>query len=755
MEKRKTFEGGSLTFGDKRRREAWEVEAGLPGDDLGGLNAEAGADAGFGDGDAAGWDRTEVDYFIEQHLVGWIIGRGGATLREIEQSYSVSISVDQSTKELGYSRIRATGDATALQAACDHMNESLARAVAGPGDSSDPSATGPFLLESPPAPVVDSTLQGALEDMHIEQRLVGWLLGKGGAVIREIELSSGCKISINQETKHLGFSKVQVHGSVHQRQHARQLISESIERADSFSAEAAEEVEVGALPIGASYASTFGSSGGGVGASRILEEGMMVEQKWVGWLIGRGGGVTREIEQETMAKIRIDQSTKHLGYSTIQIQGNRSEVEMAKSRIAASLQKVGAAPLSTGHGGGGGGGGGVGGRASVGGPGTQQVQIEQHLIGWLLGRGGGMIKEIEAASGARISLNQETKELGYSVATIKGDPDAVSKAQEAIAETLSRVGGSAPTAAEAYNGGAVESSMKTSRSLPPLVAPQAYNGSSGRNRDPSLTNLDPALALAVESIANAVGQPHLARQLGGVLKQAGVTKPVNQSAAEPLRNPSHRPMHQSMQGHGHDAPVELQLEQKWVGWLLGGKGKTVKAIEAESGAKISIDQSTKEYGYSVLKLSGSPDAIRLAQERIQASLALVIPGGSTTPALIPMGGGAEASFADAFYVGQGDVPRMSGDAVDAGEVSEGDMEVDQKLVGWLLGKSGVVLKEIEQQSGARVTIDQSTKELGYSIVRVRGGYHECAAARALIQDKITQAGPPASMSGAGFGSMLS
>merc|ERR1740121_956130 len=51
---------------------------------------------------------------------------------------------------------------------------------------------------------------------------------------------------------------------------------------------------------------------------------------------------------------------------------------------------------------------------------------------------------------------------------------------------------------------------------------------------------------------------------------------------------------------------------------------------------------------------------------------------------------------------------------------DGELQVEQRSVGWLLGKGGVVLKEMEEQSGARISIDQSTKAMGYSTVRISG-----------------------------------
>jgi len=78
----------------------------------------------------------------------------------------------------------------------------------------------------------------------------------------------------------------------------------------------------------------------------------------------------------------------------------------------------------------------------------------------------------------------------------------------------------------------------------------------------------------------------------------------------------------------------------------------------------------------------------------------------------------------------------------AGQQQEGetvDITVEQAKVGWLLGKAWVVLKTIEAQSGARCALDQSTKGLGYSTVRISGSSDCSARAKQMIEEKLSQA----------------
>lgn len=584
----------------------------------------------------------EAEFYVEQCLVGWMIGKAGATLKEIEHAYQVKIAVDQSTKNQGYSKVKIGGAASFVQLAAEHVNNSLARASVGSNSVDGSETIGPFLLDAPPGDGPDTLY----EEMHIDQRYVGWLLGKSGGVIREIEQASGCKVSINQESRNQGFSKAQLHGVVDERAHARQLILNSLERAQ-------------AMP-------GSGDRGGcGNGFRHMTEEGMQVEQKYVGYLLGRSGGLAKEIEQESGARVTIDQSTKSQGYSMVLLSGEVPQVESAKLRVVASLQKVGGMPMqdsgsSASYGRFGGGG--------AAGDAVTEVQIDQQWVGWLLGKGGQVVKEIEAATGAKVSMNQETKPLGYSIATLKGNSQQVSLAYEHISDKLRRVNhsGDGPVIISQVGG---QASPFLGRAPAINLAPQANRLSQFPPRKPPLTN--PAAVL---------GGGAAAPSTGGVLGSS----------------------------------LELHVEQLSVDWLLGKGDQALREIEAMTGAKVSVDQSTRVMGYSIVKVVGSALGVQLAQQRIQAVLS------SAAPCDAP---------ADRAGLGGGLVADEPGE----------EMQVQQKWVGWLLGKSGVVLKEIELQSGASVKIDQSTKDMGYSTVRIEGDWQQSAIAQRLIQDKISQA----------------
>jgi len=214
------------------------------------------------------------------------------------------------------------------------------------------------------------------------------------------------------------------------------------------------------------------------------------------------------------------------------------------------------------------------------------------------------------------------------------------------------------------------------------------------------------------------------------------------------------------------ATVELQIQQKTVGWLIGKGGKTMREIEAESGARVKVDQSTKDLGYSVFTITGNQSSVQHAHNRVQASLSTCCPDGTAILGVISKeepgfadgfgGSGPSSGAAPGFHGGldfQGaDLHGLTGpSSLGNNMTTQETVQVQQSYVGWLLGKSGTVLREIEMKSGARIVLDQSVKELGFSNVNVHGAPPQVATARALIEEKCRQAEQRGNQSGKGGG----
>merc|ERR1719321_1123806 len=82
-----------------------------------------------------------------------------------------------------------------------------------------------------------------------------------------------------------------------------------------------------------------------------------------------------------------------------------------------------------------------------------------------------MIKEIETESGTRISFDQTTKELGYSVAQISGGENAVSQAKLLIATKLEKINPGSGQAIMAEQGVQLGSEAMVQQHQPPMSQP--------------------------------------------------------------------------------------------------------------------------------------------------------------------------------------------------------------------------------------------------------------------------------------------
>lgn len=64
---------------------------------------------------------------------------------------------------------------------------------------------------------------------------------------------------------------------------------------------------------------------------------MVIEQKYVAYLIGRGGQALAEINSAAGVSIQIDQSTRGTGFVVANIYGTEENAQKAKSIISAKI----------------------------------------------------------------------------------------------------------------------------------------------------------------------------------------------------------------------------------------------------------------------------------------------------------------------------------------------------------------------------------------------------------------------------------
>ncbi|CAE7733830.1 Tdrkh [Symbiodinium sp. CCMP2592] len=150
---------------------------------------------------------------------------------------------------------------------------------------------------------------------------------------------------------------------------------------------------------------------------------------------------------------------------------------------------------------------------------------------------------------------------------------------------------------------------------------------------------------------------------------------------------------------------ETQIEQPWsaVGFFIGKQGEYIKRIQAQTGATVVIDQETKDYGYSMIRIMDGP-GLREASEMVKYRLDQV----------------KEAAVQRA----------------PAGEYEE--LSVPQGQVGAIIGRGGDTLRQIKAESGAIIVLSQETKGQGFSTVRFAGSQDAVLKAKDLVQQRLAE-----------------
>lgn len=215
-----------------------------------------------------------------------------------------------------------------------------------------------------------------------------------------------------------------------------------------------------------------GESGGGAGgASRVSSTpyvhgivingektlDMMVPGSKVGYIIGKGGEMIRNLQERAGVKMTVFQQTSEASDSAKQLRivGSPDKVDYAKElvndlltekeleslKIRTNKPMGGGGPMGMGGGGPMGGGpmGGGGGPNEYGSsrPGTQEIPVPAQFVGLVIGKGGESIKRIQAETGCKVQFDtSKTDDKGNTVCQISGPMDCQRRAEDLIKEII-------------------------------------------------------------------------------------------------------------------------------------------------------------------------------------------------------------------------------------------------------------------------------------------------------------------------------
>ncbi|KOS18463.1 Far upstream element-binding protein 3 [Escovopsis weberi] len=306
---------------------------------------------------------------------------------------------------------------------------------------SPPNRSRPFSPRSGAGGRERSPLRGGGDDnsetIQIESSLVGLIIGRQGENLRRIEADTNCRVQFLAATDGGPFRQCKITGARPRRADVKAAINRIIE-------------DSGMGPLNRAQEKPRDASKGGAGALRDGEDHMqiMVPDRTVGLIIGRGGETIRDLQERSGCHINIVGESKSVnGLRPVNLIGSRESAARAKDLImeivdsdsrgdgpASGTKKPPAAargepPFAR----------------DFGGPSNSDktndaVYVPSDAVGMIIGKGGETIREMQNSTGCKINVAQSSGpgEVQREIALI-GTRDSIARAKQAIDEKVEAV----------------------------------------------------------------------------------------------------------------------------------------------------------------------------------------------------------------------------------------------------------------------------------------------------------------------------
>ncbi|GAB7366615.1 hypothetical protein MBLNU230_g8600t1 [Neophaeotheca triangularis] len=293
---------------------------------------------------------------------------------------------------------------------------------------------------------------GETETIRVKSALVGLIIGRNGENLRRVETEAGARVQFLQpKASNTSERECTISGSTRARESAKTAIFNIID-------------ENGGSNIPADKgAYTAGMPGRAKVNLPALREGeaqtqMMVPDKTVGLIIGRGGETIKDLQERSGCHVNIVGENKSVnGLRPVNLIGSAQATALAKELI---LEIVDSDSRNGSAGGGGGGGappgsnqappqrdrgygdfnrsgsaGGGGGRDHV----EKTIQVPSEAVGMIIGKGGETIKDMQRSSGCKINVNQPKPPDVTRDIDLAGSAQAMAEAERAIWDKVDTV----------------------------------------------------------------------------------------------------------------------------------------------------------------------------------------------------------------------------------------------------------------------------------------------------------------------------
>ncbi|TKA27647.1 hypothetical protein B0A54_16731 [Friedmanniomyces endolithicus] len=306
---------------------------------------------------------------------------------------------------------------------------------------------------------------GETETIRVKSALVGLIIGRNGENLRRVETETGARVQfIQAKDSHVPERQCTISGSTRAREAAKEQIFSII---DENGGQTVPEEK------GAYHPGMPGRAKVNLPALREGEYStqVMVPDKTVGLIIGRGGETIKHLQERSGCHVNIVGENKSVnGLRPVNLIGNEQATATAKElilEIVESDSRAGAggagsgsmsgpnatsATRDRGFGGGydrGNGGGGGGGRDHI----EKTIHVPSEAVGMIIGKGGETIKDMQRTTGCKINVNQPTRPDVTRKIDLAGTAQSMAEAERVIWEKVDTVRQRDAAAGRSHGGG--------------------------------------------------------------------------------------------------------------------------------------------------------------------------------------------------------------------------------------------------------------------------------------------------------------
>ncbi|KAK3527519.1 hypothetical protein QTP86_024293, partial [Hemibagrus guttatus] len=234
------------------------------------------------------------------------------------------------------------------------------------------------------------------EDFKVPDKMVGYIIGRGGEQITRIQLESGCKIQIAADSGGLIDRPCTLTGSPESIEQAKRLLSQIVERCRN---------------------------------GNETSQDVLIPASKVGLVIGKGGDTIKQLQERTGVKmVMIQDGPMPTGADKpLRISGDPYKVQQARELVAEIIRDKDQGDFRAGR---------LGDFGSRLGGTSLDVAVPRFAVGIVIGRNGEMIKKIQNDAGVRIQFKPDDGISPERIAQVMGQPDRCQHAVHLINELV-------------------------------------------------------------------------------------------------------------------------------------------------------------------------------------------------------------------------------------------------------------------------------------------------------------------------------